>query len=356
MKFVHWFFGLNRIYEVKYGVGILIEFLLLYMLTGMISMLIQPSSLLSRHALALLLFILPVGYILRELARWEYVKRRVEKRKYIRNPRIKFLRNVFMSSVDAQHDGKDVETVTNVLSEGGFWQIYDTKFSFFRKTKYGRYKSKELYYTVFEAKLQRIVPHLMFDSKSAKGNQFRFNYLQSQRVSFEGNFDDIFESYAPQTYHIDTLSFVSPEVLEALVALEDCDIEFVDNKIMCFAPLLHSEEIVSLKERALNLYNKVNDNLDTYMDERLSGQQRRENITSFARQLLQNPIKYLPITILTGIGTGGIVYISSQWGWQLLFDRVSVLIWFTFAASLYNMIKLMIDNHQKEKAFFELRQ
>jgi hypothetical protein len=303
------------------------------------------------------MYVLIVAYLIREIIQFVYVWHRVQKRKYIKISKLNFSPAVNDSSVRRIYDEHtSVDTETHLVQEQPKWRVYDAEFSFFRKTKYGRYKSKIIYYTVVEMDLQRVVPHIIFDSKIAKGKQFRFNYLQSQRVSFEGNFDDVFEAYAPQTYHIDTLSFISPEVLEALLNVADCDIEFIGNKLMCFAPLLHQKEIEDLKNRTLKLHASVDDNLDTYIDERLSGKYRREAVTEFAKELLQNPMKYLPLTILTGIGTAGLLYLSSKWGWQLFFDKAPAVVWVTFIFTAYKMFKLMYDNNKKEKAFFNLRQ
>ncbi len=119
-----------------------------------------------------------------------------------------------------------------ILEEDNNSRLYYAIFNFYTQTKYGDYLSKQIYYTVFETQLIRQLPHILLDSKSAKKRQFKYIYLKSQKISVQGHFDDYFDTYAPQTYHIDSLSFITPEVMELLIDAKDCDIEIVNDRLI----------------------------------------------------------------------------------------------------------------------------
>ena len=171
------------------------------------------------------------------------------------------------------------------------WQIYDTTFHLYDELDLGN--QQEAYYTVFEAQLRRRLPHLLFDSKQAKKRQFRHLYRQAQELSLEGGINDYFDVYAPDYYDIDVLSFITPEVIVAILAMRDYDLELIDDGLLCYAPLLSSAEIKVFQQRCLHLFNHLDDNLSAYRDDRLKGKARRERVSPFARKLLQDPKPYL---------------------------------------------------------------
>jgi hypothetical protein len=352
MKAVYWLLGLNRIYQTKNWIMFFVDFLIagvaLVLINGVVILFYPEGS------WVLICFCIVIGtYLFRELIRTVYVRFRLRERDYIEVPKTRIITQFFSSAITQLYDGAMRQhTSAKLLQEGEFWKVYDATFNFYRQTKYGEYKAKQLYYTVFEAKLQRIVPHIIFDSKSAKGRQFRYQYLQSQRLSFEGDFDGNFDSYTPQKYHIDTLSFISPEVLQALMEMHDFDIEFVQDRLFCYGPLLPVGKLDEFKQRCLGVYAKVNDNLDSYRDDRLEGEYRKNNVTSFGRQLLRSPMKYVPLLILSGLGTITIVYFSIRLkNWELFFNQASALIWGTFAIMLGTIMKLVRKNQKLEKEF-----
>ncbi len=192
------------------------------------------------------------------------------------------------------------------------YRLYDVVFDLYRRNRGGRYKAREGYYTVFHAKLQRPVPHLVFDNKKAKGRQFKHIYLNSQRLSLDANFDDHFTTYSPKYHQIETLSFITPEVLEAMIGLKNEDVEFLDDHLFCYAPLLSRPRLASFRRQCFNLHAKVNDNLRSYG-------WRPQKTASFARRLAKNPLRYLPVTL----ACGGLVVVVV---WSLVFPQGNLVL------------------------------
>ncbi|MYB39848.1 hypothetical protein F4X86_00950 [Candidatus Saccharibacteria bacterium] len=235
------------------------------------------------------------------------------------------------------------------LDKHNFWYLYDVVSNIYRKNgDMPLYKSRQAFYTVFEAKLQRTVPHLVFDSKAAKGKQFGHIYLQAQRLSLDGNFDDYFDAYSPQGYEIDTLSFITPEVIVAMLEMHDCDIEFVEDGLMCYAPLLDKKSLADFKEKCLNLYASVNDNLNTYRDNRLSENRRAHDVSIMAKRLIRDPMRHAPMTIFSGVATASlIIIIGSGLGSEALAGLFYVLIP-TGGAFLYHLL-MMVDTFRSNR-------
>jgi hypothetical protein len=232
-----------------------------------------------------------------------------------------------------------------LLGEGPSWKLYYAVFNFYQHSKYGDYLSKQAYYTVFEAQLIRNIPHLIFDSTSAKRRQFKNLYLQSQRLSLEGNFDDKFDTYSPQNYQIDTLSFITPEVMQAMLVLQQYDIELFDSKMLCYGPLLSASEFEAMKQACLTLAAELNDNLRNYRDDRLLGQDRKADVTPFARALLKSPMKYMPAFIMSLIGFGAVVFAAfklSDIG--IMFSQPALVVDIFLISSLFKILKITSTN------------
>src|SRR5690349_19974247 len=118
-------------------------------------------------------------------------------------------------------------------------------------------------HTVHEMKLQRKVPNIVFDHRQAHGHELQRMFLSCQKLSFEGNFDAHYDSYAPEGYHIDTFSFISPEVLDAMVRFNlPGDVELIGDRLVCTVPILPYNKLEDFKREAFDLYHHLNDNLD----------------------------------------------------------------------------------------------
>lgn len=212
----------------------------------------------------------------------------------------------FLSSdVDAQLDNVDDQ---HLISQDTDYLLYDTTFNFYGHTKYGDYLSKQLFYTIFETQLARSTPHLIFDSKLAKGQQFRFKYLASQRLSLEGNFDQYFVTYAPLNYAIDTLSFITPDVMQAMLAARQFDMELIDNRLFLYGPLVNPDDMATMITLGRAIAAELNHNLKTYSDSYVAGAKKWSSTTPFARELLKSPLRPALTLSALVIGFGILTY------------------------------------------------
>ncbi|MDQ2973189.1 MAG: hypothetical protein M3Q79_01750 [bacterium] len=227
-------------------------------------------------------------------------------------------------------------------------RLFLATFDFHRRTRSGTYLAKNAYYIVFEIQLKRYLPHVLFDRKNTKRSQFKTIYLKAQRVSVQSGFDDIFDTYAPQTYNIDLLSFITPEVMEALVEVKDADIEIINDKLLLYAPLLDKMELETFANKGLGLAAHINDNIDTYRDDRLLGEERQKNVLPFARTLLKSPRKNLMLVVLFGVATISII-ISSIFvqisPTSILFNEISVIIYISLVVNVIASWKIISANN-----------
>ena len=187
-----------------------------------------------------------------------------------------------------------------VLEEGESWWLYDAT-SIIHSDK--GMPVAERCYTVFEAKLRQITPHLVFDGKAAKGRQFKSVYSKSQQLKgiFGTGFDRLFAAYSPAHHTIETLSFITPEVIEAVGVMGDCDLEFVDNSLLCYTSFLGPNHLEDFRRRCFNLHAKVNDNLRLYKP-------KGTEIKPFGRRLLKSYRRHLVVGSLL-IGWGGALFV-----------------------------------------------
>lgn len=238
--------------------------------------------------------------------------------------------------------------------EGG--QIYDTVFDYYRKTKSGRYKSKQFFYTMYEGTLMRPVPHILFDNKRAKGQQFKYLFLRKQRLSLEGDFDRYFATYAPDHYQIDTLSFITPEVMETLKTADKWDVELVGDRVFIYAPLIDLTDLPVLEATGRRIQAAINDNLDNYADSYVVGPERRTITHPYARQLLKSPMKPL---IMLGIGVvlfGVLLYWAFTESTTFLLSEPAIYLYVFIGVYAYRVGKIIYDNKRLERHFEKTKQ
>ncbi len=327
-----------------------IQILVLYMLP-LIGLLIainevEIATLKKLSPLAAVYFYLLIRTCLRS---W-IVNRRIGQAPYI-TPRYKIGTDIKSSVAHYELDGVDQARLLREGEDGGLWKIYDAVFDFHRRTKHGDYLSKQAYYTVYEAQLIRNVPHLIFDSKSAKRSQFKSLYLQSQRLSLEGNFDEHFDTYVPENYQVDSLSFITPEVMQALLEARMYDIELVGDKLLCYGPLMDIQAVEQFQLVCQKLTAHFNDNLNNYKDDRLGGTERSTDVTMFARSLLKSSRKYLPVLLLSGVGVLFVAYFSFTISFEILFNQFSLIVLITFVSTLSAVVKLRRENERLRIAY-----
>lgn len=169
------------------------------------------------------------------------------------------------------------------------YAMYDVILNITRKDKVST-----AYYTVLKVKLRQLVPHLIFDSKLAEGRQMKNTYLQSQKLDLNILLSEFFTVYSPRHHEIKTLSFITPEVIEAIIALKNYDIEFVDDSLVFYSSLLPGEALADFRSKCLMMHSKVNDNLSLYTSE--------PDLSPLGQRLLKSPKRYImaliPFSIL----------------------------------------------------------
>jgi hypothetical protein len=229
-------------------------------------------------------------------------------------------------------------------------QLFLATFNFYTRTRYGDFLARQTYYTVLEVPLRRTLPHLLFDSKLAKRDQFKYLYLRAQRINVQGPFDAIFDTYVPQTYHIDSLSFVTPDVMEAMLAAKDCDLEIIDDKLLLYAPLLDNQDFVALAAKGQAIARRLNDNIDTYRDNRLTGMARKTDVTLFSRSLLRSPRKYLIWMIVSGLATAliiaGSLGVDPAARREALFNQLSLLVYIVLFTNVWQAVSIIHANRK----------
>ena len=243
--------------------------------------------------------------LVRTSIRTRYVTRRTLENNYIEPGNSVDIDKVLERSALATQHPTSVMSVIHMLRKNAAWKMFDLIFDFRVRGRSADYLSKHALYTVFDGQLVRQLPHMVFDSKTARGSQFRHLYAGAQRISLEGGFDKYFDVYTPQTYAIDSLSFVTPEIMEKLIAARNYDIEIIGDRLLCYGPLLEPQDLDKLQATGQELVVAFNDNIDSYKDDRLSGEARNTQVTPFARTLVTSMFRpIVAMLALIGIDVG----------------------------------------------------
>lgn len=355
-SFIKEVFGLDKTYDRKFGIAFFMDMVYVALAIFFIASILSVNPTKREYPIGLVTFytLICIGvlYFLREILQSIYITLILKSRKYTFDKHNKSISYIYISAVNDELNY--VDNTQLIKSEANF-KIFDIRFDFFRKTKYGEYKSKELYYTAVEYKLHRKLPHLVFDSKKARGRQFKSVFLKSQRLSLEGDFNKYFDIYSPLFYHIDVLSFITPEVMQAMINLKDYDIEIKEDSLICFSPILENKEIETFRKKVENLYYHLNNNLDTYRDQRLDYASGKKNVSDFGRSLLITPKKYVYGSILFGsICTLILVFTFTKQDIDILFNEYSLFVFclffynFYFAWSRYSKNQKLINKFKTD--------
>ena len=250
---------------------------------------LEPASLFFLVGVSQIMVFVILFVLVKSLFFITYVKELTRKRSYLSVSRLKSHSKISQSVVFYELARAEFQSI-KVIKEGSFWQLYDAVFDVYGQGRAKKEKRRRAYYTVFEAKFQRMTPHVVFDSVTAKKKQFRHLYLSSQKAALGAGFDKHFETYVPQHYNLDALSFITPEVMVKMLEIKDCDIEFLQGNMLCYAPFLNEEQLEAFLTGCLALHKTTNHNLSSYRD---SWSKKGEEVTTFGKQLLKNPRRVL---------------------------------------------------------------
>ena len=302
------FLGTDRIYRKSFGPYMVVVLVLVTVILLLAVFQFLGSSTITSGIDLLYLVVPLIGLILigRGLARRIVIHRIIKSRRYLGNidPKdqqpaasrvgVSVLYEEALASASTGRQSA-ASLKARMFAGGDGWWLYDATTIIYNDKGA---PIAERCYTVFEAKLRQIVPHLVFDGRAAKGQQFKSIYSNSQQLKgvLGAEFDRLFAAYSPAHHTIETLSFITPEVIEAMQAMGDYDLEFVDNSLLCYAPFLSPARIDSFRQLCFNLYGKVNDNLRLYKP-------KAAEIKPFGQRLLKNYQGHLVVGgLLIGLG------------------------------------------------------
>ena len=154
---------------------------------------------------------------------------------------------------------KDDYLEANLITKVSPVLLYDTYFvSSYRGAYIGHH------HTVLEIKLPKEVPHLIFNSHQMQGQQFTTHFQSAKEVKKFKDLNDSFDVYMAKAHNLATVSFLSSSVRSALLALRDCDIEFIDDRLLCYAPLLPADKFDQFLRLADDLYKALELSLKKY--------------------------------------------------------------------------------------------
>jgi hypothetical protein len=166
------------------------------------------------------------------------------------------------------------------------WNYIDFSYCVYRQTKHGEYRSAFVYYSVLVTKLPRILPNVFFDSKSQGGRQYKAKFDKDQRHSLEGDFDTYFDTYFAEGYTIDSMSFITPDVMQALEDAHDYDIEIIGDRLLMYGPVyVDASKVTNGAAKLQAILNTLQVTARAYEDERLPGSAGRQTVTPTGLQL-----------------------------------------------------------------------
>jgi len=187
----------------------------------------------------------------------------------------------------------------NVIA-GHDWTYSDFSYEIHHHTKSGSYRAVTNYYSVMTMQLPRSLPNVFFDSIQQRHRQFRFHFAKSQLHRLEGDFDEHFATYFPPQYTLDSMSFITPEVMWALREARDYDIEIVGDRVFLYGSLKDANtQLDDMYTKLANIKQKLLNNVMTYRDERLPAEVGRKQVTPIAMELRRSTFwKYVTLAIV----------------------------------------------------------
>lgn len=167
------------------------------------------------------------------------------------------------------------------------WNYIDISYCVYERTKYGEYKSAYIYCSALVGKLPRVLPNVFFDSKNQKdGRKYKATFAKDQRHSLEGDFDNYFDTYFAEGYTIDSLSFITPDVMLALENAAEYDIEIIGDRLLLYGPVyIDANKILEGASKLQAILKTLQVTASAYHDDRLLGGAGRHTVTPQGLQL-----------------------------------------------------------------------
>jgi|GEM_PF-1587640 len=184
------------------------------------------------------------------------------------------------------------------------WNYIDLSYSIYTQTKNGEYKSQIVYYSVLVTKLPRVLPNVFFDSKTEDGRKYKSKFVADQLHGLEGDFDEYFDTYFAEDYTIDSMSFVTPDVMLALEDACDYDIEITGDRLLLYGPVyLDAASIQDGADKLLAILKTLQVTGKAYRDNRLPGAAAAQTVTPLGMQLKRKRAsQWASLAVLIGYG------------------------------------------------------
>ncbi len=172
-------------------------------------------------------------------------------------------------------------------------------------------KSSTYAWTYMRVKLPRKLPHMLLDSQ--KNNSLGTNianFAKSQTMKLEGNFNDYFTVYVPDTYQTDALYLFTPDVMAILVEYAtDFDIEVIDDSLVFYR--IGRRDITNVKEmkKMITVLHKVSSEIrhqgERYADTRVMGGRERNVVAQPGKRLR---VRGVSVVSMIFLGLAALVY------------------------------------------------
>lgn len=186
-------------------------------------------------------------------------------------------------------------------ANGDVWKFGDFRYEVYYALNFSDATKEYRYFSVIEIDMKRELPAMIFVSKNLRSKMFDSVLHESQRASLEGDFDTYFETYFPIHYHIDARSVISPEVMQALLKLKDCDVEFQGTKLYFYFRTPDNDMIKPLISRALFVRQQLIDHIIYYRDELVNDVQNRFDISPIGDKLRWSDRNHLILALAFGV-------------------------------------------------------
>ncbi len=233
-------------------------------------------------------------------------------------------------------EGQRVQkTNSYIAKDWGFTDYIITKYQ-----KIGRIydKSESMSFSIAFFKLPRILPNIFFDSKQSGGREFKYLFSENQCHSLEGDFDTYFDTYFHNDYKIDSLSFITPEVLEIVKTARNFDIEIYGDTIYLYSELqAMPRQIMEMKKLGSSIREKLLQNIMTYRDDRIDYELGRKTISIRGIDLRLSLKKY---RTLTTFGIFLVIVSVAYCLWQYYSNRlipISSIVMFFFGIAFISL-------------------
>lgn len=166
------------------------------------------------------------------------------------------------------------------------WQYATYSYDIYTENKSGKIPIVTMRYGVMLAKLSRHLPNVFLDSQYSRGQQFKKLFDPKQQHDLEGDFSTYFKVYFPESYEIDSLSFITPEVMQIMKLAAEYDIEIINDTLFLYGPLyLSADPLGDMAKKLLSIKQALEDNIDTYRDNRLPNELATEFVTPIGMKL-----------------------------------------------------------------------